>query len=165
MNHSEAARLVELKRLKLLDASADKAYDDLTKIAARICGTSAALVSLVDTDQKRFKSTDGTETTEAEETPLEFTFCAHAIKTPDQVMVVSDTTKDERFRNDPLVVGDLGIRFYAGAPLVTRSGRAVGTLCVLDWLPHQLDEAQLDLLQFLAKQVVAELELHANGVA
>lgn len=159
LNRLEAARIAELQRLRVLDTAAEKAYDDLTRIAAQICGTSLALVSLVDSDRQWFKSRVGLQSIQ---TPREFAFCSHAIEYPDRVMIVGDTAQDERFNANPFVVNDPRIRFYAGAPLVTGTGHAVGTLCVLDARPRHLDDAQIDLLQFLAAQVVAELELRAE---
>lgn len=155
MDVDEAARVHALVELQVLDSAAEKAYDDLTRIAARICGTSMALVSLVDTDRQWFKSRVGMQATE---TPREFAFCSHAIQHPDELMVVTDASMDARFADNPYVTGLPGIRFYAGAPLVTAAGHAVGTLCVLDSSPRTLDDLQLDLLRFIAQQVIGELE-------
>lgn len=156
----EAERIEALVQLQVLDSAAEKAYDDLTRIAARICGTSMALVSLVDTDRQWFKSRVGMQATE---TPREFAFCAHAIQQPDEVLVVTDASRDARFADNPYVVGLPAIRFYAGAPLVTASGHAVGTLCVLDPTPRTLDVLQLDLLRFMAQQIVTQLETASTG--
>ncbi len=157
----EASRLAALEGLHVLDSTAEKDYDDLTRIAARICGTPAAAIALIDVERQWFKSKVGIE---ASETPREFSFCAHAIQKPEEVLVVSDATKDERFMDNPFVTASNGVRFYAGAPLVTTSGHAVGALCVTDWRPGAIDAAQIDMLQFLARQVVCQLEIRAEAL-
>lgn len=155
----EAARLADLDRLAVLDSSEEQAYDDITRMAADVCGTPIALITLVDGSRQWFKSRVGMQATE---TPREHAFCAHAIQTPDQVMVVNDAAQDPRFVHNPLVTGDPNIRFYAGAPLVTASGQALGTVCVIDTQPRELDPARLETLQFMAQQVVVMLEERAT---
>ena len=157
----EANRLAALEALHVLDSTPEKEYDDLTRIAARICGTPVSAIALIDVERQWFKSRVGIETAE---TPREFSFCAHAIQKPEQVMVVDDATRDERFMDNPFVTAANGVRFYAGAPLVTTSGHAVGALCVADWRPREIDAAQVDLLQFLAQQVVCQLEIRAEAL-
>ena len=151
----EKDRLQKLLDYKVLDTSTETAYDDLTAIAAQICGTSISLVSLVDRDRQWFKSKVGTDVTE---TPRDMAFCTHAILQP-QVMVVSDARQDSRFATNPLVVGEPFIRFYAGAPLITPDGYALGTLCVIDSQPKELTAAQITALEALSRQVVAQLEM------
>ncbi|RYX90055.1 MAG: GAF domain-containing protein [Comamonadaceae bacterium] len=151
----EAARLAELKRLDVLDSFEEQAYDDITRMAANICGTPIALISLIDENRQWFKSRVGLQATE---TPRELAFCAHAIESPGQPMVVNDATKDARFVDNALVTGDPSIRFYAGAPLVTANGQALGTVCVIDSEPREITPEQLEQLQFLAQQVVVMLE-------
>lgn len=159
-NADEARRMEALRKLMVLDSSPEQAYDDLTRAAAQLCGTPVALISLIDSHRQWFKSRIGTDLVE---TPREIAFCAHAIQTPSEVMVVNDATKDMRFAANPLVTDDPSIRFYAGAPLVTASGEAIGTLCVLDDKPHDgIDPEKLETLQFLAKQVIEALELRAS---
>lgn len=153
---SEQLRLQELKRFNILDSEAEQAYDDLVKIASIICDTPIALVSLVDEDRQWFKAKVGLNEME---TPRGQAFCAHAITNPDDVMEVPNALEDKRFVDNPLVTGELGIRFYAGAPLLTASGSALGTVCVIDTVPRKLTEVQLEALKALSRQVVQLLSL------
>ena len=152
----EPARLAALQAFKLLDTEAEPAYDDLTMLASIICDTPIALITLVDDRRQWFKSRVGLDATE---TPRDVAFCAHAINRPHELLEVPDTHQDRRFVHNPLVTGELGVRFYAGAPLVTDEGHALGTLCVLDDQPRQLDERQRAALAALARQVVAQFRL------
>ncbi len=151
----ETSRLDALKALMILDSPEEKAYDDLTRFAAELCDAPIALITLVDDKRQWFKARVGLQVTE---TPREHAFCAHAIQDPSSVMIVTDATRDPRFASNPLVTGAPNIRFYAGAPLVTSTGHALGTLCVIDNRPRQLDAAQIERLQFLAAQVISKLE-------
>ena len=151
---SEAKRLEALRLYRILDTATEKAFDDLTKMAALICETPISLVSLVDEDRQWFKSRYGLD---AAETPRSAAFCAHAIE-EDEVMVVEDAQADERFADNPLVTGDPNIRFYAGAPLRVASGQALGTLCVIDRQPRKLTETQRLTLEVLRDAVVSQLE-------
>ena len=151
----ESARLAALHEYRLLDTSPEATFDDITQLVARLCDMPIALVSLVDTDRQWFKSRVGLESTQ---TARETAFCAHTIL-ENIPLVVTDATLDARFADNPLVTGDPGIRFYAGAPLVTPSGFALGTLCVIDVKPRELSAVQLDALQGLAQAVTALMEL------
>jgi PAS domain S-box-containing protein len=155
---NETARLDALQRYAVLDTLPEQEFNDLSRMAALICGTPIALVSLVDADRQWFKSKVGLE---ENETSRDIAFCAHAILQPD-VMVVPDALEDERFRNNPLVTGEPKVRFYAGAPLTTREGYALGTLCVMDRVPRDLSPEQKEALRALGRLVVAQLELRRS---
>lgn len=151
---NEADRLARLARYGILDKPPEPAFDDLTQIAAHICQTPICLISLVDAARQWFLSRVGLDATE---TPRNLAFCAHAILQED-LFVVVNALKDSRFADNPLVVSDPNIRFYAGAPLRTADGIALGTLCVIDRVPRRLNATQREALQALAQQVVALLE-------
>jgi PAS domain S-box-containing protein len=155
---NEAARLESLQRYEILDTLPEQEFDDLSRLAAMICGTPIALVSLIDANRQWFKSKIGIEDSE---TPRDIAFCAHAILQPG-VMVVRDAFEDERFRANPLVLGDPKVRFYAGAPLLTQEGHALGTLCVVDHVPRELSTEQIDALKALSRLVVNEFELRRS---
>lgn len=152
---NETERQHWLDELQILDTLEEQAYDDLTFIAAQICQTPIALVSLIDHERQWFKSHHGLD---ARETPREFAFCAHAIL-GDQPLVVEDALKDERFHDNPLVTGGPNVKFYAGAPLILRDNIRVGTLCVIDDHARPLSDMQRQALEALARQVVTQLEL------
>jgi signal transduction histidine kinase len=152
---NEARRLEALRELNVLDTDAEQAFDDLTALAAYICNAPIAVVTLIDAERQWFKSTYGID---GSETTRDLAFCAHAILTPD-LMEVSDALTDRRFFDHPMVTGDPNIRFYAGAPLVTDEGFGLGTLCVVDQKPRQLNAQQRAALTALSRQVVSQLKL------
>lgn len=155
MADSEPLRLDTLRLYKILDTANEQAFDDLTRLAATICGVPISLVSLVDENRQWFKSHYGLTTTE---TPRDQAFCAYAIEGHD-VMIVEDAKTDARFANNELVTAEPNIRFYAGAPLVVESGITLGTLCVIDREPRRLSANQLDALGVLRDAVVAQMKL------
>lgn len=154
----EALRLESLRRYRILDTEPERAFDDLTYLAAHICGVPIALVSLVDADRQWFKSKVGVD---VDETPREIAFCAHAIQ-QSETFVVPDATTDARFRSNPLVTSDPYVRFYAGVPVMSREGEALGTLCVIDRVPRELSKEQRLALAALTRQVQAQMELRRN---
>jgi len=151
---NEAERLEALARYEILDTPPEQAFDDLTMLASHTLDVPIAVVSLVDEARQWFKSSVGID---VRETPREYAFCAHAILGKD-VMVVGDALRDERFQDNPLVTTYPGLRFYAGAPLLTEDGFALGTLCLVDRKPRELTSDELELLRALARQVVSRLE-------
>lgn len=152
----ETARLLALRAHEILDTEPEQAYDDLARLAAFVCGTKVAVVSFVDAERQWFKARVGEERTE---TPRDWAFCAHAILTPGELLVVDDATKDARFAGSPLVTEEPGIRFYAGAPLRSQDGHALGALCAIDRVPRQLSAEQRAALDALRRQLEAQLAL------
>jgi two-component system, NtrC family, sensor kinase len=155
---TEAARLAALDRYAILDTDPEQSFDDLVILASYICKTPIALLSLLDDHRQWFKSTVGVQ---VRETPLEMSICAHAIKQQD-LFIVPDTLQDARFRENPMVVGEPHIRFYAGAPLINEDGFALGTLCVLDRQPRELDLEQKQALKSLRQLALKQMELRRN---
>ncbi len=151
----EAARLAALRRYCVLDTGREARFDDLAKLAATICATPVALVSLVDVDRLFFKAAHGLD---VREVPYPDGFCAHAIR-QSELFEIPDTHEDARFAKHPLVVDAPAVRFYAGMPLVTKEGFGLGTLCVMDFQPRTLDSGQREVLRLLARQVMAQLDL------
>ena len=158
----EPARLAALLDCDLLDTPAEAAFDDLAKLAASITGAPVSLVSLVDADRQWFKAHVGTDLVQ---TPRDMAFCGYTILSPDGVTVVEDATADPRFADNPLVLSAPHVRFYAGAPLVTPDGQALGSLCVLDTAPRQLSPQQVESLQMLGRQVVGQIRLRRAAAA
>jgi GAF domain-containing protein len=158
---NEERRLRALHGVEILDTPAEKAFDDLVRLAAYVCETPIAAVSFVDHDRQWFKAKVGLE---VPETKRDISFCAHAVTLPDEPLIVPDASLDVRFSDNPLVTGEPKIRFYAGAPLVTEDGLVLGTLCVIDHVPKELSAAQIKALTVLRNQVMRELELHRKNI-
>lgn len=154
--HDEADRVADLHRFEVLDTPPDIELDQITRLAAQICGTPIALITLVDSDRQWFKSKIGIT---IDETSRDIAFCAHAIM-QHELFIVPDATKDRRFARNPLVQSSPHIRFYAGAPLVSPDQHALGTLCVIDRVPRRLTAEQKDALRALSALVMSHLELH-----
>jgi GAF domain-containing protein len=145
---AELERRAALGSYQVLDTSPEPAFDRIVRLAALLLDVPIALISLIDAERQWFKSRYGLE---APETPRALAFCDHAIRGSD-VMIVPDAGKDPRFRDNPLVTGDPNIRFYAGAPLVTPGGFALGTICAIDRTPRQLSARDAAVLAALAEQ-------------
>ena len=151
----EAERIAELRSLDILDTEAEPEFDRLTELAAKLCGTPIALISLVDSERQWFKSRVGLD---AKETHRDLAFCAHTIHGR-EALIVFDATKDPRFSDNPLVCGRLHTRFYAGIPLVTSAGNALGTLCVMDTSPRSIEPLVIEILSALAREITLRIEL------
>lgn len=159
--HNEKERLEILKSYKILDTLPEEDFDSIVKIASSICNTPIALISLIDEDRQWFKSKKGLD---ANETHRDYAFCAHSILNPNDLFIVNDATKDERFSDNPLTTDKPNVIFYAGAPLNTSEGQAIGTLCVIDNKPKDLNQNQKDTLKLLADQVVRLLDLRKKNL-
>ncbi|HEX7667462.1 MAG TPA: GAF domain-containing protein, partial [Polyangiaceae bacterium] len=155
-NERERERIAALRSYEVLDTPPAPTFDDLVQLASDICGVPIALVSLVDEDRQWFKAKVGLT---VNETKRNVAFCTYTIE-QDDVFTVKDATHDPRFALNPLVLSDPHIRFYAGAPLRTQNGYALGSLCVIDRVPRELTALQQNALVILARQVTAQLELH-----
>jgi signal transduction histidine kinase len=152
----EQIRLADLYSYDILDTESDQEFNDLVELASGIAGTPVSLVTLVDASRQWFKANKGFG---ASETPREIAFCGHAIETEEENFIIEDSLEDPRFANNPLVVNDPGIRFYAGFPLVTIKGSKIGTLCVIDTKPKSLSTKQVDDLGRLSRQAMRLIEL------
>jgi PAS domain S-box-containing protein len=157
---NEDERLSTLRKYEILDTLQEKVFDEITELAAKISGCKIALISLVDKDRQWFKSRFGLE---ASETPRDVSYCGHAIA-GDEIFIVEDSEKDERFCNNPLFLGEPHVRFYAGTPLVAPNGHRIGTLCVIDSEVKKLTSDQKDILKSLSKQVVSYFEIKKTSI-
>ncbi|MEM6518206.1 MAG: EAL domain-containing protein [Cyanobacteria bacterium P01_C01_bin.70] len=158
LSDNELSRIAKLHEYRILDTLPEENYDEIADLAAYICETPVALISLIDTNRQWFKAKVGLKTCG---TPRDVAFCAHAL-TQKEILLVSDAQTDARFAQNPLVTGEPYIRFYAGAPLITPDDYALGTLCVIDYQPRTLSAKQINALQVLSRQVITQLELRAN---
>ncbi len=156
----EEDRLKALQSYSILDTLPEKDYDDLTRIASEICQTPISLVSLVDQNRQWFKSHHGLDVSE---TKRDYSFCAHALHDPEEITIINDSRLDPRFADNPLVTGHPYVIFYAGVPLIDPDGFPLGTLCVIDEEPRQLNENQIAALKALANQVIKLLELRRKN--
>lgn len=156
----EAARLLALYELNILDTDAEERFDRVTRLGKRLFGVPMCLLSLVDKERQWFKSRQGLD---ASETPRAVSFCGHTILEP-EIMVVPDALDDPRFVDNPLVVDEPYIRFYAGCPVVTPDGHRVGTFCIIDSEPRELDSDDLDVLRDLGEMIEEELKLAATSM-
>ncbi|MCK1733380.1 GAF domain-containing protein [Bradyrhizobium sp. 138] len=155
---NEAERLNALGNYAILDTLPEAGFDEITELAAQICGCPAALVSFVDASRQWIKAKYGPLPAELSECPREISICTATICNND-ILYVPDLVKDQRFNTSPLVTGDMHIRFYCGVPLITRDGYALGTLCVIDFAPHELAFEQREALRRLSRQTMVHLEL------
>jgi diguanylate cyclase (GGDEF)-like protein len=151
----KAERLEALSRLQIMDTPPEPEFDELVEVAAAVCEVPISLISLLDERRQWFKAAVGLA---LHETSSEVAFCSHAIQQTG-IMTVEDATLDPRFAENPLVTGELGIRFYAGVPILSSDGQALGTLCVIDRVPRRLTKVQMTALRVLGHQANARLEL------
>jgi two-component system NtrC family sensor kinase len=156
---NEKKRLEVLWQYDVLNTVPERVFDDLTNLAAHICEAPIAMITLVDEKRQWFKSKVGVS---LNETARDISFCAHAIM-DHKLFIVPDAASDPRFAKNPLVTGDPKIRFYAGAPLITPDGHALGTLCVIDKVPHTLRPDQKRALAILSRHVMTQLELRRRS--
>jgi signal transduction histidine kinase len=157
---NEAERLSSLYEYNLLDTLPEEEYDNITRIASEICNVPISLITLLDTDRQYFKSVKGMND---KQTSREVSFCSHAILSPNEMLIVPDSSQDDRFHDNPLVTCEPHVAFYAGVPLVNESGHAMGTLCVLDRKPRELTNEQKETLRALASQIVTYFELRKKN--
>ena len=156
----ETARLEALESYQLMNTAPEADYDEITALAAQICGTPIALVTLLGEEKQWFKSHHGLE---LEETNRDIAFCSHAILEENGVFIVNDATTDERFAQNPLVTGEPRIAFYAGVSLVNPEGHALGTLCVIGHQPRELSQQQLSALKTLSKHALMLMEMRRKN--
>ncbi len=153
---NEKERLNALYSYELLDNIEQKEFNDIVNLAAQICDTPISLITLIDASTQWHKARFGLDVADIER---EISFCGHAINQPDEIFIVDDASKDERFADNPLVKGDPKIVFYAGVPLVTHDGLPLGALCVIDQVPKVLEPHQISALKTLSQQVIRLFEL------
>lgn len=159
---NEEERLLSLRSYDILDSLPEAEYDAITNLASEICNTNISLISFIDDKRQWFKSVYGVE---AKETPRDFAFCSHSILNPNEILIVPDSRLDVRFADNPLVVNEPHVIFYAGVPLVNHEGYPLGSLCVIDTSSKELTANQQNALKALAKQVVTLVELRKTNKA
>ncbi|MBO9657290.1 MAG: GAF domain-containing sensor histidine kinase [Chitinophagaceae bacterium] len=152
---SEELRLRTLRSYNILDTLKEEEYEEVTYLAGMICGCPISLISFIDKERQWFKSHRGIDDSE---TPLDVSFCVHALGSPDKGLIVQDARVDPRFSENPMVTGEAGIVFYAGFPLISENGVALGSLCVVDKKPQTLSQEQLTALKMLSRQVMQLME-------
>ncbi len=157
---NESTRLNNLVNYQILDTIPETDFDDITSLASEICNTPISLISLIDKNRQWFKSNKGLPISES---PREIAFCAHSINRPNEIMIVTDARTDLRFIDNPFVIGDPKIVFYAGAPLVSPEGFTLGTLCVIDIMPRILSEFQLNALKTLSHQITNQFSIRKKN--
>jgi PAS domain S-box-containing protein len=151
-------RLLAVERFKTLNIDTDKEFREFVEMASEICSTPIALITLIEEDVQWLKVKKGTD---VEQMPVKTSFCTHTLL-QDDVMVVPDAQKDERFANSPIVTGAPNVRFYAGTPLITNEGHRIGTLCVIDMEPHELNSNQQQMLKMLGKQAIGLMDFRIS---
>lgn len=156
---NEKERIAELKKYNLLDTLSENDFDNITALIAAICEVPISLITLLDSDRNFFKSHFGLDFNQS---PRNISFCGHAILQEEEIFIIEDSTKDERFKDNPLVT-EMKAIFYAGVPLVSNNGFKLGSLCVFDHKPRKLSKVQITSLKALAKQVVILFELRKKN--
>ncbi|MBC6994282.1 GAF domain-containing sensor histidine kinase [Neolewinella lacunae] len=159
---NEAERLAKLRSYNILDSLTEEEYDDLTYVASAVCGAPVSMISFIDQERQWYKSTRGIDPN-LRQTPREIAFCAHTILDPTQPTVVEDMRKDPRFADNPFVAEDPHAVFYAGVPIVSDDGFALGTICVIDLQPRTLSEEQVEVLRKLSRQAWKLIELRQTA--
>ncbi|AZQ65537.1 GAF domain-containing protein [Flammeovirga pectinis] len=157
---TEKVRLEDLASYDLINSIDKIDYQNIAKIAAQICNTSISMISVIESEKQWFKGTYGIEATEG---LREMSFCGHALNNPGEIMIVEDARLDERFYDNPFVVEDPHVLFYAGVPLVTNKGNPLGTICVIDNKPNKLTIQQQETLMALSSQVMRLFELRKKN--
>lgn len=154
-------RLKALEDYQIMDSESEKEFNDIVELASAFYGTPISAITLLDNYRQWFKARVGLDD---DSTKIEDAYCRYTIQNPDEVLIVEDSTKDERFVNNPFTTGDDHIRFYAGAPLVTADGVALGALCVIDKEPRKFSEEEARVLKVLANKVMRLFDLRKENI-
>lgn len=158
---NDIARVEELRSYQILDTLPEAEFNEIVELAAAICNTPASMITFIDANRQWYKAFVGVD---FQETPRELNFCEATFSNPEEVLVVDDMSKDERFMNHPLVCNAPNVRFYAGAPLQTPNGFVLGTLCILDDKPRTITPKEVRALKLLSERVMKLLEMHKTVV-